>query len=67
MVGDIKQSIYRFRNANPDIFKEKYLEYLMCKIKNIKDEIIMEYTSKDQNKEQYIGNPIINMDNKCYH
>lgn len=24
MVGDIKQSIYRFRNANPIIFKEKY-------------------------------------------
>lgn len=27
MVGDIKQSIYRFRNANPLIFKEKYLKY----------------------------------------
>lgn len=27
MVGDIKQSIYRFRNANPNIFKEKYDSY----------------------------------------
>lgn len=27
MVGDIKQSIYRFRNANPYIFKDKYSKY----------------------------------------
>ncbi len=27
MVGDIKQSIYRFRGSNPDIFKTKYDHY----------------------------------------
>ena len=27
MVGDIKQSIYRFRNANPNIFRSKYNNY----------------------------------------
>ena len=34
VVGDIKQSIYRFRNANPIIFKEKYDTY--GKIENSK-------------------------------
>lgn len=27
MVGDLKQSIYRFRNANPFIFRDKYNQY----------------------------------------
>ena len=27
MVGDVKQSIYRFRNANPAIFMKKYLDF----------------------------------------
>lgn len=27
MVGDIKQSIYRFRGSNPEIFKKKYSNY----------------------------------------
>ena len=31
MVGDIKQSIYRFRNANPYIFKNKYDTYSTSK------------------------------------
>ena len=32
MVGDIKQSIYRFRNANPYIFKDKYDRYSLILI-----------------------------------
>lgn len=31
-VGDVKQSIYRFRNANPYIFKNKYDSYIDEKI-----------------------------------
>ena len=27
VVGDIKQSIYKFRNANPNLFKDKYNRY----------------------------------------
>ncbi len=38
MVGDIKQSIYRFRNANPYIFKNKYDYYQSINnIDNIKN------------------------------
>jgi len=31
MVGDVKQSIYRFRQARPELFLEKYVEYSMEK------------------------------------
>lgn len=31
MVGDIKQAIYRFREANPEVFNEKYKKYEVYK------------------------------------
>ena len=34
MVGDIKQSIYRFREARPELFLEKYKNYEMVRQKN---------------------------------
>lgn len=33
MVGDVKQSIYRFRQAMPEIFMQKYNDYTMCETK----------------------------------
>lgn len=47
MVGDIKQSIYRFRNANPYIFKNKYDSY--CKnIGGIKIDLIKNFRSRKE-------------------
>ena len=44
--------------------KEKNLEYLICKIKSInEDGYNLEYAYKNKDKNQFIGNPIINMDN----
>ena len=40
MVGDIKQSIYRFRMADPDIFESKYMKFAdwqLCKKKECSD------------------------------
>lgn len=47
MVGDIKQSIYRFRNANPYIFKSKYDHY---KEQNggIKIDLVKNFRSRDR-------------------
>ena len=45
MVGDIKQSIYRFRNANPYIFKNKYDNYAVGN-NGIKIDLVKNFRSR---------------------
>ncbi len=47
MVGDIKQSIYRFRNANPNIFKEKYDNYAK-NINGQKIDLLKNFRSREE-------------------
>jgi len=47
MVGDIKQSIYRFRNANPNIFKNKYDNYAKH-IKGEKIDLLKNFRSREE-------------------
>lgn len=47
MVGDIKQSIYRFRNANPDIFKEKYNRYSEG-VEGLKIDLVENFRSREE-------------------
>ena len=51
MVGDIKQSIYRFRNANPYIFKTKYEEY-----SNNKGGIKIDLNKNFRSREETLNN-----------
>ena len=48
MVGDVKQSIYRFRNANPYIFKNKYDAYKNDSIKGIKIDLNKNFRSRSE-------------------
>ncbi|MGN1268809.1 MAG: UvrD-helicase domain-containing protein [Candidatus Aphodocola sp.] len=47
MVGDIKQSIYRFRNANPYIFKNKYDTY-SSSIQDLKIDLNKNFRSRKE-------------------
>lgn len=51
MVGDIKQSIYRFRNANPYIFKNKYDKY-----SNNSDGIKIDLNKNFRSREEVLFN-----------
>ena len=46
MVGDVKQSIYKFRQARPELFLEKYDRYAQ------KEEQIAETITNDNNKQE---------------
>lgn len=46
MVGDIKQSIYRFRNANPAIFKNKYDLFKEDNTQGIKIDLSVNFRSR---------------------
>ena len=51
MVGDIKQSIYGFRNANPKLFKDKYDKYT-----NTDEGTKIDLTSNFRSREEVIDN-----------
>ncbi len=63
MVGDIKQSIYRFRNANPYLFKSKYDCYTK-KQKGMKIDLVKNFRSRKEVLENI--NEVFNliMDNR---
>lgn len=51
MVGDIKQSIYRFRNANPNLFKFKYDKY-----SNLENGIKIDLNKNFRSRKEVLNN-----------
>ena len=48
MVGDVKQSIYRFRQAKPELFLEKYNTYSKDEGNNRKIQLYKNFRSRDE-------------------
>jgi ATP-dependent helicase/nuclease subunit A len=48
MVGDVKQSIYRFRQAEPELFVEKYDRYTYESSSNQKIDLDLNFRSRNQ-------------------
>ncbi len=48
MVGDVKQSIYRFRLARPDLFMEKFVSYRGTNPGNIRIDLHQNFRSREE-------------------
>ena len=48
MVGDVKQSIYRFRLARPDLFMEKYHSYLQKAGDKVRIDLHKNFRSREE-------------------
>ena len=56
MVGDVKQSIYKFRQAVPELFLQKYKNYKAVKINQLEGEKVNSpFNFEDVNYEEIIG------------
>ena len=63
VVGDIKQSIYRFRNANPNIFKSIYDDYKMNPKKGEVVELYDNFRSRKSEVLDIVNDAFLNIKN----
>lgn len=54
MVGDVKQSIYKFRQARPDLFLEKYKTYQTKNNQKDGDNLKIQFNSKTSEVERSV-------------